>query len=176
MGARSTLSFNDFLVEWFLLPGSPILPRKRARQLGALVLSAREPVLIAVRFFFFVCSSWIQGMKGRAPSNKQQIILCLCGHQMGRSYGVGSINETHTGRLKLHAALIRQPAAMFNKWKCIPLHSLRSVCLPSSHHPEEFNRALIPHLMFPQRLVASAPPSPSPVPFCLHPSPSFFSR
>ncbi len=90
--------------------------------------------------------------------------------QIGWSYRVGSIKGDWDS-LKLHSALIRQPAATLNKWKCIPFPSFPSICLCALHHPEELNRALILHLIFPNSPLLSLPVS-----LCLHPSPSFFSR
>lgn len=59
--------------------------------------------------------------------------------QIGRSYRVGSI-KGDLDRLKLHSALIRQPAAMLNKWKCIPFRFFSSMCLRALCHPKEFKQ------------------------------------
>lgn len=85
--------------------------------------------------------------------------------QIGWSYRVGSIK----GDLdrKLHSALIRQPAAMLNKWKCIPFHSFPPVCLCALRHPEEFNRTLILHLIFTNSPLLSLPVSLPPFPLHL---------
>lgn len=66
--------------------------------------------------------------------------------QIGRSYRVGSI-KGDLDRLKLHSALIRQPAAMLNKWKFLSVSFLLCVCVPCVT-PRSLSRTLILHLIF----------------------------
>lgn len=150
MGARSTLSFNDFLVGWLLFPGSKILPGKENSSSTACPLHICSFVHFAVSLD--VSQTWSEQMKCRVPSINSELVHVHVGiklfMQIGWSYRVGSI-KGDLDRLKLHTVLIRQPAAMLNKWKCIPFPSFPSICLCVLRHPEEFNRTLILHLIFP---------------------------
>lgn len=73
--------------------------------------------------------------------------------QTGRSQRVGSINRD-LDTVKLHSALIRQPAVLLNKWKCIPFRSVPSVCLCAFRHPKEFQQNTNSSSNFPQLPVA----------------------
>lgn len=145
----------SLMTSWLKHSWSKVEPKKeQCGKADALVSRIGTMLLCSFSLSLEESQNWSKWATHRAPSNKHQIrrvyvdVKLLM--QIGWSYRVGSI-KGDLDRLKLHSALIRQPAAMPNKWKSI---TFRSMCLCALSHSEEFEQDANSSSNFPQLPIA----------------------